>query len=148
MRSNLNAVAKPVVGLKAGLHSAASTKGPVVDGLGYHEALVVASFGLAADDGAGPPPAYGTLTVRVLAGSLADGSDATPITGAAFTEVTHGVGEEAQVVGRLVLDSGLGRYLRVEAVGDGAIGVVASVAIILGSPRVEPVGNTLAFDKP
>jgi hypothetical protein len=129
---------KAALGLAPGALSAAETLGPVVDRLGFREALVVALFGTAS--------ASGEADVTVMHGDESDGSDMAAISGAAFTQVTT-ANDEALYVGRLDLE-GLKRYLQVKNVGDGSNAVDLGVAIILGNGRVLPVTqeNAVAFN--
>lgn len=139
MKYTAHQALKAALGLKPASLSAASTLGPVVDCLGFREALVVALFGTAA--------AGAEADVTVMEGDLADGSDMAAITGAAFTQVTA-ANDDALYVGRLNLESRK-RYIQVKNAGDGANAALVAAAIILAAPKTLPVTqqNTVAFNK-
>jgi hypothetical protein len=131
LKHTAHQVVKAVLGLKPASLSAASTLGPVIDTLGFREALIHALYGTAA--------AGAESDITVLHGDESDGSDMAAITGAAFTQVTA-ANDDQGLVGRINLElETMKRYIQIKNAGDGANAALVAVSVLLIGARKMPV---------
>lgn len=134
MSKKLGENIKLICALRPQALSAGTLNGPVIDRLGFEDAVLVVSSGAVS----GSPTAQ-TLDAKIQHGSAADGSDMVDVSGLAITQITA-----ANTDRQLDIDLvGLKRYIRVVVTAGFTEGttptIQASASLALGAAKEAPV---------
>lgn len=134
MSKKLGEAIKQVCALRPQALAAGVVNGPVIDRLGFEDAVLIVSSGAVS----GTPTAQ-TLDARIQHGNAADGSDMVDVTGLTITQITVADTDRQLDIDLLPLK----RYIRVVVTagftGGTSPTIQASASIALGAAKEVPV---------
>ncbi len=134
MPKKLGESIKQVCALRPQALAAGNVNGPVIDRLGFEDAVLIVSSGVVS----GAPTAQ-TLDARIQHGNAADGSDMADVSGLVITQITAANTDRQLDIDLLPLK----RYIRVVATaaftGGTSPTIQASATIALGAAKEAPV---------